>query len=448
MPNKKPVRWIRFNPAQILVLGFLCLIAVGTFLLMLPISTQDRHHLSLIDALFEATSAVCVTGLVVVDTKTTFTLFGQTVLMLLIQIGGLGFMTFGILIALSLKKSIGMKERLVIQASLNQLTIGGMVKLVKFVLIFTFIVEGLGALLLTARWESDFGLGKAMYYGLFHSISAFNNAGFDLMGNYSSMTNFAGDPMVVLTLTSLVIIGGIGFFVIYDILNKKSFRKFSLHTKIALYMTIFLILFGTISILALEYNNPGTMGELSLKDKLLAAYFHGVVPRTAGFNSLDMTEFTLSTQFITMMLMFIGGGSGGTAGGIKVTTFALVLLAVWFVIRKKDNVNIMSRRISNELIYRAFSITVYSIGIIFFTLFILTITEDATLNVLSFEVISAFGTVGMSLGLTPELSPIGKVLISFLMFIGRVGPLTLAFALAKEHNKEPFKYVKEDIMIG
>ena len=271
MPNKKPVRWIRFNPAQILVLGFLCLIAVGTFLLMLPISTQDRHHLSLIDALFEATSAVCVTGLVVVDTKTTFTLFGQTVLMFLIQIGGLGFMTFGILIALSLKKSIGMKERLVIQASLNQLTIGGMVKLVKFVLIFTFIVEGLGALLLTARWESDFGLGKAMYYGLFHSISAFNNAGFDLMGNYSSMTNFAGDPMVVLTLTSLVIIGGIGFFVIYDILNKKSFRKFSLHTKIALYMTIFLILFGTISILALEYNNPGTLGELSLKDKLLAA---------------------------------------------------------------------------------------------------------------------------------------------------------------------------------
>ena len=441
-------KWVKLNPARILAIGFLSLILIGTFLLMLPISTNEGNELSFIDALFEATSAVCVTGLVVVDTGTTFTVFGEMVLLFLIQIGGLGFMTIGVIIAIFLGKNIGLKGRLVIQESLNQLSLEGMVRLVKFVFIFTLIIEGLGAVVLSMRWANEFGFPQSIYYGIFHSISAFNNAGFDIMGDFRSMTEYVGDFTIITTLSSLLIIGGIGYTVILDIWKKKSFKKLSLHTKLVLWITLILNVLGTILILVLEYNNPGTLSGLSIKDKILGAYFHGVVPRTAGFNSLNMPELTMSSQFVTIMLMFIGGGSGGTAGGIKVTTFVIILLAVWNLIRRNDDVNIMERRLPKDLVYRAFAITVYSVGIVSLMIFILTITEEAPLNFILFEVISAFGTVGMSLGLTPELSAIGKVVISFLMFIGRVGPLTLAFALAKKNNKLPFKYAEEKIMIG
>jgi trk system potassium uptake protein TrkH len=444
----RPIKWVGINPAQTLSLGFLFLIAIGTLLLMLPMATKDRHHLSFIDALFEATSAVCVTGLVVVDTETTFTIFGQIVLMVLIQIGGLGFMTFGIIIAIFLGKNIGLKGRLMIQESLNQLYIEGMVRLVKFVVGFTFLIEGIGAVILAIRWAEDFGFPKSLYYGLFHSISAFNNAGFDIMGDFRSITEYVGDFTIIMTLSLLFMIGGIGYFVILDIFKKRSFKKLSLHTKLVLIMTFILNALGTILIFALECNNPGTLGGLSLQDKVLGAYFHGVVPRTAGFNTLNMPELTLSSQFVTMLLMFIGGGSGGTAGGIKVTTFVIIMLAVWTVIRGREEVNTMNRRIPMDLVYRAFSITVYSTAVVFLVVFILTITEKAPLNMILFEVISAFGTVGMSLGLTPELSTTGKLVIALLMFIGRVGPLTLAFALARANKKLPYKYVEEKIMIG
>jgi trk system potassium uptake protein TrkH len=440
--------FLKFNPAQVLSIGFLSLIFVGAFLLMLPISTNDGYELSFIDAIFEATSAVCVTGLVVVDTGTTFTVFGQCVLLFLIQTGGLGFMTIGVVIAIFLGKNIGLKGRLIIQESLNQLSLEGMVRLVKFILLFTLLFEAIGALFLAIRWSADFGFPTSIYYGIFHSISAFNNAGFDIMGDYRSITGYAGDFTVVFILTSLLLIGGLGYTVILDIWKRRFSGKLSLHSKLVLWITAFLIILPTILIFVLEFNNPGTLGPLSLKDKFLGAYFHAVVPRTAGFNSLNMPELTLSTQFITMILMFIGGGSGGTAGGIKVTTFIIILLAVWNLIRGNDDINIMERRIPKDLVYRAFAITVYSIGIVSFILFILTITEDAPLNVILFEVISAFATVGMSLGITPDLSPVGKIVISLLMFIGRVGPLTIAFALAKKHNKLPYKYAEEKIMIG
>ncbi|MCD4837948.1 TrkH family potassium uptake protein [Neobacillus sedimentimangrovi] len=415
---------------------------------MLPFATKDRHHLSFIDALFEATSAVCVTGLVVVDIQSTFTLFGQIVLMVLIQIGGLGFMTVAILIALFLGKNIGLKGRLMIQESLNQLSLEGMVRLVKFVVFFTLLIEGLGAVILAIRWSSDFGFPQSIFYGIFHSISAFNNAGFDIMGGFKSITGYVGDVTVILTLSSLLIIGSIGYTVIVDLLKKKSLRKLSLHSKLVLLVTLILNVLATILIFVLEYNNPGTLGNLSFKDKLLGAFFHGVVPRTAGFNSLNMPDLTLSTQFVTMFLMFIGGGSGGTAGGIKVTTFVILILAVWTLIRGRDEVNILGKRLPNDIIFRAFSITVYSTAIVSLVIFILTITEEAPLNMILFEVISAFATVGMSLGLTTELSPVGKILISLMMFIGRVGPLTIAFALARANKKLPYKYAEEKIMIG
>jgi trk system potassium uptake protein len=441
-------KWVKINPAQTLSLGFFCLIMLGTFLLMLPFATKDRHHLSFIDALFEATSAVCVTGLVVVDTQTTFTVFGQIVLMFLIQIGGLGFMTVGILIALFLGKNIGLKGRLMIQESLNQLSLEGMVRLVKFVVIFTLIIEGIGATILAIRWASDFGFPQSIFYGIFHSISAFNNAGFDIMGGFKSITEYVGDFTVIMTLSSLIIIGGIGYTVIIDLLKKKSLRKLSLHSKLVILVTLLLNVLGTILVFVLEYNNPGTLGDLSFKDKLLGAFFHGVVPRTAGFNSLNMPDLTQSTQLITMLLMFIGGGSGGTAGGIKVTTFVILILAVWTLIRGRNEVNVFGKRLPNDIIFRAFSITLYSTALIAVFLFILTITEEAPLSIILFEVISAFGTVGMSLGLTTELSPIGKILISLLMFMGRVGPLTIAFALARANKKLPYKYAEEKVMIG
>uniref|UniRef100_UPI003F491140 TrkH family potassium uptake protein n=1 Tax=Niallia taxi TaxID=2499688 RepID=UPI003F491140 len=439
---------IKFNPAQILSIGFLILIFIGALLLMLPISTNDGHELSFLDAIFEATSAVCVTGLVVVDTGTTFTVFGQCVLLFLIQTGGLGFMTVGVVIAIFLGKNIGLKGRLMIQESLNQLSLEGMVRLVKFILLFTLLFEAIGALFLSIRWSVDLGFPTSIYYGIFHSISAFNNAGFDIMGDYRSITGYAGDFTVVFILTSLLLIGGLGYTVILDIWRKKFTGKLTLHTKLVLWISAILIVFPTILIFVLEFKNPGTLGTLSLKDKILGAYFHAVVPRTAGFNSLNMSEISLSTQFVTMILMFIGGGSGGTAGGIKVTTFLIILLAVWNLIRGNDDINIMERRISKDLVHRSFAITVYSIGIVSIISFILTITEDAPLNVILFEVISAFATVGMSLGLTPDLSPVGKIAISLLMFIGRVGPLTLAYALAKKQNKLPYKYAEEKIMIG
>ncbi|WP_440231461.1 TrkH family potassium uptake protein [Cytobacillus sp. SAFR-174] len=441
-------KWIKMNPAQMLSVGFLILIGVGTLLLMLPFATKDRHHLSFIDALFEATSAVCVTGLVVVDTQTTFTVFGQIVLMVLIQIGGLGFMTFGVLIAIMLGKNIGLKGRLMIQESLNQLSIEGMVRLVKFVVGFTLIAETIGALILAIRWLSDFGFPRALYYGIFHSVSAFNNAGFDIMGQFRSVTEYAGDFTVIMTLSTLLIIGGIGYFVVLDVKRTRSLKKLSLHTKLVLLMTLVLNFLGTVFIFALEFDNPGTLANLPLKDKLLGAYFHGVVPRTAGFNSLNTGELTLGSQLVTMLLMFIGGGSGGTAGGIKVTTFVLIFLAVRALIKEEDEVSLMGRRIPKDLIVRAFTITVYSIGFIFFILFILSITENAPLNVLLFEVISAFGTVGMSMGLTPELSATGKGIIAFMMFAGRVGPITIAFALARRKGKAKYKFAEEKIMIG
>lgn len=321
-----------------------------------------------------------------------------------------------------------------------------MIIIVEF--IFTLLIECIGAAILAIRWAPDFGFPTSIYYGIFHSISAFNNAGFDIMGGFQSVTGYVGDFTIILTLSSLLIIGGIGYSVILDITRKKSLKKLSLHSKLVLLVTLLLNVLATILIFALEYNNPDTLGSLSLKDKLLGAYFHGVVPRTAGFNSLSMSDLTLSTQFVTMLLMFIGGGSGGTAGGIKVTTFVIIILAVWTLIRGRDEVNVMRRRLPNDLIFRAFSITVYSTAIVFLFLFILSITEEAPMNKILFEVISAFATVGMTLGLTTELSSVGKVLISLLMFIGRVGPLTVAFALARANKKLPYKYVEEKIMIG
>ncbi|WP_040203624.1 TrkH family potassium uptake protein [Neobacillus jeddahensis] len=444
---KRKGNLISFHPAQILVMGFGSLILVGTLLFMLPIATyEEGRGLSFIDALFEATSAVCVTGLAVVDTGSTFTTFGEIVLLCLIQIGGWGFMTTGIFMFIILGKKIGLKERLLLQDSLNVFSISGVVNLVKRIILITVIVELIGATALAIRWSFDMPFSKAIYYGIFHSVSAFNNAGFGLEPD--NLSKWVGDPTVNIMVTFLFIIGGIGFTVILDLFHKRSIRKLSLHSKVALTMTLILNIIGPFIIFVSEYSNPDTIGSLHFGDKVWASYFQGVVTRTAGFNTIDIGAMNLSSLVFMMALMFIGASSGSTGGGIKVTTFAIIISAFWAVVTNRDDVNIFKRRISWELVNRSLSIVVAGIFFIFLIFFLLTFTEDADMSKLLFETISAFGTVGLSADFTPELSPVGRIFITIMMFIGRLGPLTMAFALLHTRKDAKVRYAEEKILIG
>ncbi len=444
---KKRSKIIQLHPAQILVIGFASLILLGTLLLMLPISTKEAEGgLTFIDALFEATSAVCVTGLTVVDPGSTFTLFGQFVLLFLIQVGGWGFMTIGMFMFIILGKKIGLKERLLLQDSLNIFTLSGVVKLVLQIIGISLLVEFLGAVVLAVRWSVEMSWGKAIYYGIFHSISAFNNAGFGLEPD--NLSKWVGDPTVNLAITLLFITGGLGFTVILDIWRKKSLRRLSLHSKVALMMTLILNIAGFLIIFASEYHNPATFGKLDLGEKLWAAYFQGVDPRTAGFNTIDIGKMTLSSQVFMMVLMFIGASSGSTGGGIKVTTFFIILLAFWSVVTNRQEVNAFKRRLPWGLVNKALSITVTAVIFIFVIFFLLTYTEDADMKSLLFETISAFGTVGLTADFTGHLTPAGRVLITIMMFIGRLGPLTMAYALLSKQQEAKIKYAEEKIMIG
>ncbi|MFB3167348.1 TrkH family potassium uptake protein [Neobacillus sp. 179-C4.2 HS] len=444
---KRKGNLVSLHPAQILVIGFGSLILLGTLLFMLPIATyEEGRGLSFIDALFEATSAVCVTGLAVVDTGTTFTLFGEIVLLCLIQIGGWGFMTTGIFMFIILGKKIGLKERLLLQDSLNVFSLAGVVNLVKRIILITFIVELFGAITLAIRWSFEMPLGKAIYYGIFHSISAFNNAGFGLEPD--NLSKWVGDPTVNIMVTLLFIIGGIGFTVILDVFHKRSIRKLSLHSKVALLMSLILIIVGPLIILISEYRNPATIGNLPFGDKLWASYFQGVVTRTAGFNTIDIGAMNLSSLVFMMALMFIGASSGSTGGGIKVTTFAIIIFAFWTVVTNRNDVNIFKRRLSWELVNKSLSIVVAALFFIFLIFFLLTFTENADMSKILFETISAFATVGLSANFTPDLSPFGRILITIMMFIGRLGPLTMAFALLNTKKEAKVRYAEEKILIG
>lgn len=444
---KRKGNLVSLHPAQILVIGFGSLILMGTFLFMLPIATYEKGRgLSFIDALFEATSAVCVTGLAVVDTGTTFTLFGEIVLLCLIQIGGWGFMTTGIFMFIILGKKIGLKERLLLQDSLNVFSLEGVVNLVKRIILITFIVELIGATTLAMRWSFEMPLSKAIYYGIFHSISAFNNAGFGLEPD--NLSKWVNDPTVNIMVTLLFITGGIGFTVILDVFHKRSIRKLSLHSKVALLMSLILIIVGPLIIMISEYKNPATIGNFSFGDKLWASYFQGVVTRTAGFNTIDIGAMNLSSLVFMMALMFIGASSGSTGGGIKVTTFAIIIFAFWAVVTNRNDVNIFKRRISWELVNKSLSIVVAAIFFIFLIFFLLTFTENADMSKILFETISAFATVGMSANFTPDLSPFGRILITIMMFIGRLGPLTMAFALLNTKKEAKVRFAEEKILIG
>ncbi|WP_419883491.1 TrkH family potassium uptake protein [Peribacillus sp. B-H-3] len=441
-----------FDPPKILVLGFAVLILIGAFLLTLPIATHDGKGLLFLNALFTATSATCVTGLVVVDTADTFTTFGELVILTLIQVGGLGFMTFATFFAFLLGKRVSLRDRLILQEALNNISLAGIVRLVKRVLIFTGIIELTGAIILAIRFSLEMSVGKAIYWGIFHSISNFNNAGFDLNGEFRSLTPFVDDPTVVLTVGALITLGGLGFIVLNELYEYRETRRLSIQSKVVLATTLILTLGAAILIFAFEYGNPKTLESLSGSGKVLASLFQAITPRTAGANTLPIGDLAQSTLLLIIFLMYVGAGPGSTAGGIKITTFAVLSATVWTQMKGKEDVVMFRRKIVMETILKALAVAAMGIFLVMFVTMLLTITEGERHNFIMylFEATSAFGTVGLSMGLTPELSPFGRVIIIFTMFAGRLGPLTLAYALTmrRRGNKEPIRYPKGKIMIG
>jgi len=439
----------RLNPPKVLVLGFAIIILIGTFCLTLPIATADHNGLSFLDALFTATSATCVTGLVVVDTGDTFSIFGELVILFLIQIGGLGFMTFATLLFLLLGKKISLKERLLLKEAFNNVTIAGLVKLVKRILLFTVLIELLGGIILSIRFAFDMPVGKAFYFGFFHAISNFNNAGFDLMGDFKSLTAYVDDPFVVLTICALITIGGLGFIVINELYEYRGTKRLSVHTKIVLTTTFILTVGSTLLIFLFEYGNSKTLGPLSEWGKILGSLYQAVTPRTAGSNTLAIGDLTHSTLFLIIWLMFIGGGSGSTAGGIKITTFAVLVATMWCQIKGKEDVVLFRRRIVNETILKALTVTMCGMMIVILVTIVLSLIEQRhSFMMYLFEAASAFGTAGLTMGLTPELSTGGRLLIILTMFVGRLGPLTIAFAITSRRKTEAFRHPKGKIMIG
>lgn len=438
----------KFTPYQILVLGFATLIFLGTLLLMTPLASASGQSLSFINALFTATSAVCVTGLIVVDTGTHFTLFGQMVIIFLIQVGGLGIMTMTTLMALLMGKKIRLSERLVMQEALNQLSLEGVVKLTLYVIKIALFIEFIGGTILAIRLYFDYGI-MGIYLGYWHAISSFCNAGFDLFGHFASLTHYAEDFTVNLTVCSLIILGGIGFTVISDVWDTRSFHRCSLHTRVVLITTALLLVFGMIGIFFLELSNVRTLGSLSWFGKLTASFFQSVTTRTAGYNTLDISQMNQATWLYMILLMFIGASSASTGGGIKTSTFAVIVMVVSAFTRGKDEAKIFERKISHVTAYKAFTVFFMATSLVVFVSMILLITEQAPFINILFEVVSAFGTVGLSTGITPGLSLAGKGGIIITMFAGRVGPMTIVLALAlRERKSSLVRYPEGKIIIG
>ncbi|KGP91156.1 Ktr system potassium transporter B [Pontibacillus chungwhensis BH030062] len=440
---KRREKRMEWNPPQILITTFLSLILLGTLILLLPISTTDG--ISFIDALFTSTSAMTVTGLVVVDTGTAFTYFGEIVIMMLIQLGGLGIMTFAVLIYLALGRKIGIRERLLIKQALNQNTIGGVIALAKRLLIFSLIMEAMAIVFLSLVWVPELGWGQGLYASVFHAISAFNNAGFSIWSD--SLSGYVGDPVINIVITILFIIGGIGFTVVFDMWQSKEFRQVSLHSKLMIIGTLAINIFSFLMIFVLEYNNPNTLASMSTPDQIQSAYFQAVTPRTAGFNTLDIGSMEHASLFYMIILMFIGGGSASTAGGIKLTTAILIVLATFTFYKQREEVVTFKRSLPYSLVLRALSLAMGSVLVVLVAIFILNLTEDAPFLDIVFEGVSAFGTVGLSMGLTGSLTIIGKITIILTMLVGKLGPLTFAFAFAK-HRIDRVKYPKEDVLTG
>lgn len=437
---------------QIIALGYFSVILAGTLLLLLPLATRAGEHTSFLTALFTATSSTCVTGLVVVDTSLHWTVFGQIVIILMIQVGGLGFVTMGVLFSMFLRRKISLSTRRLLQESMNANQLGGMVKLVRGILKGTLLFEGTGAILLAIRFVPQYGFLKGVYYSVFHAISAFCNAGFDLMGAqsgaYSSFVSYVSDPIVPTVFMILIVVGGIGFFVWQDLAaNKWNWKKYSLHTKLVLSSTAVLLIGGTIVYYLLERQN--VLEGMSAGEGIFAAMFSSVTARTAGFNTTDIGGLTTASKLFTMVLMFIGGSPGSTAGGIKTVTLMVMLVYVWSNLRGRRSCNIFGRRLDDENIKKASNVIVISILLAVTAILALSCMQpELLLEDLMLEVFSAIGTVGMSAGITRSLTTASRLIVILLMFCGRIGSMSFALSFTERKKVAPVQLPGEKVMIG
>ncbi|OGW42024.1 MAG: hypothetical protein A2132_07590 [Nitrospirae bacterium RBG_16_43_11] len=444
-----------WTPSQILAGGFFALILVGTLFLTLPLSASNGVSIGLVDAFFTSVSSVCVTGLIVKDTPLDFSLFGQIVIMLLVQIGGLGYMTSATVIYLLVGKRIGLAERLIMRENLNVLSMEGLVRFTKGVLFITLVIEGIAALLLAVRFSRDFSYLKALYLGIFHSVTSFNNAGFSLFSD--NLIGYRGDFAVNVIIMANIILGGIGFIIFSDLYrySKREIQNLSLHTKITLTATVLLIFMGAILLFTFENSgSAATMQGLSLTDRILVSLFHSVSARTAGFNTVNVADMANDSLFLLIVLMVIGASPGSTGGGIKTTTFAIMMVALWTSVRGRQDTTVFRRRIPIELVAKAFLLTTMVTIIIITSTTLLLLTENRSFIQTLFEVASAFGTVGLSTGdggilsLSGIFSTTGKIIISLTMYAGRLGPLLLSIMIVKGAYPQRYRYPEGRILIG
>lgn len=440
----KSGRQVRIPPPAILAMLYATLITLGSCLLKLPVAAPEMISWS--DAVFTAASAVTVTGLVVIDTGSQLTIFGQVVVMVLIQLGGLGLMTFAVLVLSMLGLPLSISQRIFLREDLNQTSLNDLMGLVRGILQAMLACELVGVILLSFVFVPQFGWTEGLWQSLFHTVSAFNNAGFALFPD--SLSQWVGNPIVNLTVPALFIFGGLGFVVVTELYAQRSWHRFSLHSKLMIVGTLVLIVWSVVTFAALEWNNPRTLGGLnSFEDRVWASWFQGVTTRTAGFNTVDIAGIHDSTAIMFMSLMVIGGGSTSTAGGIKVTTFIVLLLATLAFFKRQQQLHVFGRSLGPEEVMKVLALTMVSMLTVFTAIFVIMISHDGDFLNLSFEVTSAFGTVGLSRGATGELDGLGRAVIIGVMFLGRVGPLTLGFFLATR-TKSRLGYPSSKVFLG
>ncbi|MGF0095645.1 TrkH family potassium uptake protein [Peptoniphilus sp. SGI.035] len=441
------IRKLKKNPPLIVCLSFFALIFLGACLLDLPIASMNGERIGFLDAFFTSTSASCVTGLIVANTASQWTAFGKVVIILLIQIGGLGTMVFLSLVAMVFNKRIGITERRIIREQTNADTSKGIIRLVIYIIKFSLSVELIGAILLATKFIPDFGIEKGILFSIFHSISAFCNAGFDITGN--SLVDYVSDFTVNIVISLLIIFGGLGFTVFIDIFRKKNFKNLNLHSKIVISVTAILLLVGAIAFFLIE-GNSAAMEGLTLKGKILSSFFMSVTARTAGFNSIDISKMQESSLIVTIMLMFIGASPASTGGGIKTTTFGVLLFSTISFLRGNKETEIFHKTISHESLIKSLCIFTLSSTLVIFSSLLITIDEQGKFLYLDilYEIVSAFGTVGISRGITANLSSLSKIILIILMYLGRVGAATLGIGILNRKTKKHTKYSEGKIIVG